>query len=111
MSYSFCVGKALRSTNASGITTYETPRVTSKVMDPKSPSSKSQSSNGVKEPDIYRIKNIFAVISSANRIRNYPWGSIHIDNEKISDFTRLKTLLFERGTFILHPNNNNLYIK
>lgn len=36
----------------------------------------------------------FAIISSEKTIREYPWGSINIEDPKYSDFTTLKNVLF-----------------
>jgi hypothetical protein len=48
----------------------------------------------------YRIENTFAVISSRDRMRSYPWGTIEIDEINISDFRRLQILIFEEGEHI-----------
>lgn len=45
-----------------------------------------------------RVPNIFAVVCDPSGERVYPWGTVRIDDIRLSDFRRLQACLFENGT-------------
>jgi septin family protein len=46
---------------------------------------------------IAKIPNVFAISCDSSGYRHYPWGTIETENPKHSDFSRLQTLIFEKG--------------
>jgi hypothetical protein len=49
-----------------------------------------------------RVVNIFAVVCDPSNQRIYPWGTLRIDDAEHSDFSRLQSVLFESGEFLLN---------
>lgn len=43
------------------------------------------------------VPNIFAIIAHPSMVRRYRWGCVDVEDESISDFRRLRKLLFEDG--------------
>ena len=50
---------------------------------------------------LLRVPNLFSIVSDASSERAYPWGTLKIDDENVSDFRRLQGILFENGLYII----------
>lgn len=99
MHMSHGVGDALKRTVTSGIFT-DDENIDPNLHVHTSPHElKSNTSISIRRK-LYRVPNIFAVIASVNRVRNYPWGSIKIDDDSVSDFYRLRSLIFGKGKIL-----------
>ena len=51
--------------------------------------------------ELVHVQNLFAVVCDSTADRVYPWGTVKVDDPKVSDFRRLQKLLFENGTFCI----------
>jgi septin family protein len=52
-----------------------------------------------KNTELVRVPNLFAIVCDNSPERVYPWGKLVIDDNEVSDFRRLQTILFENGMF------------